>query len=196
VNIDNSSKTQKGESERLDLRLAAAGGPILSALAEIEARREARARRFVENLESTLRADHPAMTALKKRLELSTTIEQGLRTQAERLKRRPTISGGQSLVYGIVLDWRGQPLPGMRLSLVAEATKSVVAETTSDEYGDFGILICPVTGSEAENSKPAWRLVATAEDGAVQFSSEQPFALGPSASVYIEIRLPEQKIAG
>ncbi|WP_200240406.1 hypothetical protein [Thiohalocapsa halophila] len=161
----------------------------MSGLAEIEARRASRAQSLLENLASTLEAEHPAMIRRKDQFELRRASVLGLRTQAERLKRRPTIGEGQSLVYGCVLDSADRPATGVHMTLLRGEDQVPVGETVSDKYGDFAIVMCTAPSGAVTTSPSAWRLRATADDGTLLFSSDQPFDLAPGASVYVEVRL-------
>jgi hypothetical protein len=190
---DIKSKAARGQADgRLAQQFAAAGANILSALAAIEARRVSRAQDFMRDLEATLGTEHPEVIRRGERFERGKAVELGLRTQAERLKRRPTIGEGQSLVYGRVIDRRRYPVPGVHLTVVIEDGQTALAEKTSDEYGDFAIVLCTNRGAVPGGSRSAWRLLATGDDGAIL--SDQAFELAPGASVYLEVQLPEDNV--
>lgn len=82
--------------------------------------------------------------------------------------------------------------PDGGLHLSVEKGNTAFGETISDEFGDFAIVVCTMKAKDSGESKPAWRLKATATEGAVLFSSKQPFELAPGAVVYIEITVPER----
>ncbi|NBC28687.1 MAG: hypothetical protein GVY29_01695 [Spirochaetes bacterium] len=179
-------------SGALEQEFVAAGAHILSGLAAIEARRASRAQILLEDLEVTLGAAHLALVRRKDQLELGKASALGLRTQAERLKRRPTIGDGQSLVYGRVWDSEQRPAPGVHLSLFREEEQAPVAERVSDEYGDFAIVVCVAPSGTATASPSAWRLKVTVYDETLLFSSDRPFQLAPGASVYLDIHLSQE----
>jgi hypothetical protein len=189
---DNSNFT--AQFERLGLRFAVAGTHVLSALATIEARRATRAQRFLKEVESALGSqEHRALGRLKEQVAAGNKAELSLSTLAKRLKRRPIISGEQSLVYGRVMDKNNNPVSGIHLSV--EHSQTAFGEQISDEFGDFAIVICTMTGADqGGGAEPAWRLIATAEDRTVLFSSRQPFELFPGAVVYIEISVLDEEV--
>lgn len=183
----------KVEPTKLVNRAFAAMNSGIKHLAEAERQRAERLKAAGTRLEAHLGEDHPQVVRLKRKAAAADASQIELTTMAERQALQPEIEVNDWIVYGRVLDPKGEPVSGVKVRLDKdEQYASLLGDALTGKYGDFALVYHEQDLEELRQNDPELYLMVTDTEAKPLFTSHEGVRCELGRAEYFFIRLPER----
>lgn len=168
-----------------------AAEPAVNMIAELQTRRVKHLTGAVKKLEKELGKDHPDVLHLKEIEDRFAAKQTILAGHVTRLSRRPKVGENDWVVYGRVVDEKGQPAKGLLVRVFDRDRKldERLGETKTDEFGDFYIVYSEEKFREDGDDLPDLYVLVTDRGGNHLYSSRNTVRFEASRAEYFEIQV-------
>lgn len=119
-----------------------AQAPLLEGFAARQNRRAQRLEKIEARIAARLGQDHPRMVALRQAKARTAKLQRILKDDATRTAKLRELKPHEWMVYGQVVDSRGNPVAGVTVRVYDKDRKydDLLDYTTTDRFGDFQLI--------------------------------------------------------
>ena len=143
-----------------------AQAPLLEGFAARQNRRDQRLEKIEARIAARVGQDHPRVVALRQARARTTQLQRILKDDATRTAKLRALKPHEWMVYGQVVDSRGNPVAGVTVRVYDQDRKydDLLGYTTTDRFGDFQLIYHERTFYEPGEGAP--ELYLRVEDAA------------------------------